>query len=120
MAEPLRDPQALQQQLADFQDLQRQLQFIVGQRQQLSMQVEELKMAQDELSKAEKGSIYQAVGPIMVETTKSDAASMLKERRELFEARIAVLSKQEEKMRPKFDDLRAKLEVALTQNRVSK
>ena len=121
MAEPLRDPQALQKQLNDFQELQRQAQFVIAQRQQLSLQVEEIKMAQDELGKAEKGgTIYQAIGPLMVETTKTDASSTLKERRELFEARITVLAKQEEKIRPQLEELRAKLEAALSQNRVSR
>ena len=120
MAEPLRDPQTLQSQLTEFQELQRQYQFMVSQRQQLSMQVEEIKIAEEELAKAEKGSIYQAIGGLLMETTKSDATSMLKERKELFETRITVLGKQEEKIRPKLEDLRNKLETALSQNKVSR
>ncbi|MCX6772612.1 MAG: prefoldin subunit beta [Candidatus Micrarchaeota archaeon] len=121
MAEPLRDSQTLQSQLGEFQDLQRQYQFMVSQRQQLSMQVEEIKMAEDELAKAEKGgSIYQAIGGLLMETTKADASSTLKERKELFETRITILVKQEEKIRPKLEDLRNKLEAALSQNKVSR
>jgi len=121
MAEPLRDPQTLQQQLTEFQELQRQYQFMVSQRQQLSMQVEEIKMAEEELGKTEKGgSIYQAIGGLLMETTKADASSTLKERKELFETRIIVLTKQEEKIRPKLEDLRNKLEAALSQNKVSR
>ena len=119
MAQPLRDPQLLQQQLSDFQDMQRQMQFIIGQRQQLVLQVEEIKLAEAELAKADKG-IYRAIGPLLVETTKSDASSTLKERRDLFEARIGVLGKQEEKVRPALEALRAKLETALTQNKTVK
>jgi len=114
MAQPLRDPQALQQQLRDFQELQRQMQFILAQRQQLSLQVEEIKLAETEIAKVDKG-IYRAIGPLLVETTKSEANTTLKERRELFETRITVLGKQEEKLRPRLDELRAKLEAALQQ-----
>ncbi|MFA4982990.1 MAG: prefoldin subunit beta [Candidatus Micrarchaeia archaeon] len=117
MAEPLRNAEELQKKLAEFQDMQRQLQMISGQRQQLILQVEEIKMAEEELSKADK-VVYRAVGPLLIETTKTDASSDLKEKKELFEMRVGVLAKQEEKMRPKFDELRATLETALRENRM--
>lgn len=119
MAEPLRDAKMLQQQLGEFQDMQRQMQFIMSQRQQLIMQVEEIKMAEQELGSADK-TVYRAIGPLLVETTKSDASAALKERRDLFEARIGVLAKQEEKLRPALQSLRTKLEAALAQNKVVK
>lgn len=118
MAEPLRNPDELQKQLTEFQETQRQLQFVSAQRQQLSLQVEELKMAEEELGKAEKGTIYRAIGPLLVETTKTDASADLKGKKELFEMRIGVLSKQEDKLRPRFDELRAILEKAIKENRL--
>ena len=118
MAEPLRNPDELQKQLAEFQDIQRQLQFTSGQKQQLQLQVEELKMAEEELGKAEKGGIYRAVGPLLLETTKTEAGADLKGKKELFELRINVLAKQEEKLRPRFDELRAVLEKAIKENRL--
>ena len=45
MAEPIRDPEKLQGQLEEFQNMQRQLQMYSMQRQQLSMQLEVMKMA---------------------------------------------------------------------------
>ncbi|MFA6489465.1 MAG: prefoldin subunit beta [Candidatus Micrarchaeia archaeon] len=118
MAEPLRNPDELQKQLTEFQETQRQLQFVTAQRQQLSLQVEELKMAEEELGKAEKGTIYRAVGPLLMETTKADANADLKGKKELFEMRITVLTKQEDKLRPRFDELRAILEKAIKENRL--
>lgn len=118
VAEPLRNPDELQKQLGEFQELQRQLQFTSGQKQQLQLQVEELKMAEEELSKAEKGGIYRAVGPLLLETTKTEANADLKGKKELFELRINVLAKQEEKLRPRFDELRAVLEKAIKENRL--
>jgi prefoldin beta subunit len=112
MAEPIRNAQELQKQLAEFQDLQRQLQVVIAQRQQLSLQLEEIKSAQIELDKAEKG-IYRYMGPLLIETTKTEAGTDLKEKRDLFEMRVGVLEKQESRLRPKFDELRSTLEKAL-------
>jgi len=114
MAEPLRNIDALQKQIGEFQEMQRQLQFISSQRQQLSMQVEEIKMAEEELAKSEK-SVYRALGPLLMETSKADASADLKGKKELFEMRSGVLAKQEEKLKPRFDELRVSLEKALQQ-----
>lgn len=119
MAEPLRNTAELQKQLNEFQETQRQLQFIAAQRQQLVLQVEEIKIAEGELSKADKG-VYRAIGPLLVETSKSDASSDLKSRKELFEMRVSVLAKQEEKLKPRFEELRSTLEKALRENKLSR
>jgi len=119
MAEPLRNTAELQKQLSEFQDTQRQLQFISAQRQQLVLQVEEIKVAEGELSKSEKG-VYRAIGPLLVETSRADAVADLKSRKELFEMRVSVLAKQEDKLKPKFEELRAVLEKALRENKLSR
>lgn len=117
MAEQLRNADELQKKLSEFQDLQRQLQMVSGQKQQLILQSEEIKMAEGELAKSEKG-IYRFIGPLLIETTKADAGSDLKDKRELFEMRVSVLEKQEAKMRPKYDELRAELEKALREGKL--
>jgi prefoldin beta subunit len=114
MAEPIRDSSALQKQLSEFQDVQRQLQMISAQRQQMLLQLEEVKMAEEEISKSDKG-IYRSIGPLLVESSKSDANADLKERKELFEMRLSVLDKQEAKLKPRFTELRDALEKALSQ-----
>ena len=117
MAEQLRNADELQKKLAEFQDLQRQLQMVSGQKQQLVMQVEEIKMAEAELVKSDK-TVYRYVGPLLIETTKTDASADLTEKRELFEMRVSVLEKQETKMRPKYDELRNELEKALREGKL--
>ena len=117
MAAELRNADDLQKKLAEFQDLQRQLQMVSGQKQQLIMQVEEIKMAESELANSEK-TVYRYVGPLLIETTKADAGADLKEKRELFEMRVSVLEKQETKMRPKYDELRNELEKALREGKL--
>ena len=120
MAEPLRDANALQQQLAEFQDMQRQLQMLAAQRQQFTLQLEEIKMAQEELGKSEKGTIYRSMGPLLIEASKTDAISDLKDRIELLEMRLSVFDKQEAKIKPRFTELRAVLEKALKENKLSR
>ena len=117
MAEPLRDSNALQKQLSEFQDVQRQLQIIAAQRQQMIIQLEEVKMADEELAKSDKG-IYRSVGPLLLETTKADAQADLKEKKELFDMRLSVLEKQEAKFKPRFNELREILETAMRENRL--
>ncbi|MCX6771484.1 MAG: prefoldin subunit beta [Candidatus Micrarchaeota archaeon] len=117
MAEQLRNADELQKNLAEFQDLQRQLQMVSSQKQQLIMQVEEIKMAENELAKSDK-TIYRYVGPLLIETNKTDAGADLKDKRELFEMRVGVLEKQETKMRPKYDELRTGLEKALREGKL--
>lgn len=112
MVEPIRDPEALQSQINEFQNIQQQLQLISMQIQQLKLQIEEIKLAEEELSKANK-SVFRSVGPLLIETTKEEAKENLKNAKETFELRIKYLSKQEEKLRPKYEELRASLEKAL-------
>ena len=116
MAEPIRNAADLQKQLGEFQETQRQFQLMAAQRQQISLQVEEIKIAEGELTKSEKG-IYRAIGPLLIETSKSDAMADLKEKKELFEMRVGVLSKQEEKIRPRLAELRASLEKAIREGK---
>jgi len=118
MAEQLRNADELQKKLMEFQDLQRQLQMVSSQKQQLIMQSEEIKMAESELAKSEKGGIYRYIGPLLIETNKADASADLKDKRELFEMRVSVLEKQETKMRPKYDELRNELEKALREGKL--
>jgi prefoldin beta subunit len=117
MAEQLRNADELQKKLAEFQDLQRQLQMVSGQKQQLIMQAEEIKMAEAELAKSDQ-TVYRYVGPLLIETNKTDAGADLKDKRELFEMRVSVLEKQETKMRPKYDELRNELEKALREGKL--
>ena len=117
MAEQLRNADELQKKLAEFQDLQRQLQMVSSQKQQLIMQVEEIKMAESELTKSDK-TVYRYIGPLLIETSKTDAGADLKDKRELFEMRVSVLEKQETKMRPNYDQLRNELEKALREGKL--
>lgn len=111
MTEPIRDPKQMQAAIEEYQGTQRQLQLIMIQKQQLAVQMEEMKNAQDEL-KTSTGGIFQMVGNLMIETTKEAAKKDIIEKLEASEVRTATLGKQEEKLRTKLTDLRRELEKA--------
>jgi len=114
MVEPLRDPKKLQAQVEQFQRMQRQVSLLASQRQQMLMQIEELKMAREYLDGSKEGAqIYKAVGNLLVETDKKGAGKEIVERMEVFEVREKALKKQENSSRQKLEGMRAELEKAV-------
>lgn len=101
----------LQEDLVEFQSLQRQLQVTMLQKQQYAVQLEELKLAGEELTRA-SGSIYRAIGTVIVQTSKEDAKKDVEEKSEAFGMRLGALAKQEEKLRKRLFELRDRLEAA--------
>lgn len=96
----------------EFQGLQQQLQFVVVQKQQSSLQSMELAKALEEVE-ASKGQVYRFAGPVVVQKDKALLVEELKKEKEAIELRQAALSKQEEKMKERFNALRKKLEATL-------
>ena len=101
----------LQDDVVEFQALQRQLQITIMQRQQYSIQLEELKLAGEELDKA-AGTVYRAIGSIIIQAKKEDAKKDLAEKTETFTMRVGMLTKQEEKLKNRLLELKNKLEKA--------
>lgn len=100
--------------IQEFQGLQQQLQFLLVQRQQLSLQVSEVQRAEGEVSKSKKGEqLFRYVGTVLVPKKQEDLAKELKEEREKTQLYINTLQKQEEKIRERLEALRKKLEAEL-------
>lgn len=77
------------------------------------MEVEsgEIGKALEELKKAtESDAVYKSAGNILVRAKKEDLVKDLDERKELSGTRIAVLSKQEQRVRESIKELQVKLE----------
>lgn len=94
---------------ADYQALQEQLQSLALQKAQFTEQREELSMALDEIGKA-KGKVYSAIGGVMVETTKDEAAKSVKERQDSTEMRLSIVGKQYDEAVRKEKALREQIE----------
>lgn len=104
-------PQQLQDKLAQFQNLQNQMQMITMQKQQLFIQSADIDNALGALAKSVAGEkIYKAAGPLLIETNKDESEKRLKEGKELAETRVKMLEKQEKKMSEKLDELKAEIQ----------
>ena len=103
----------LQQQIAQYQQLQQQLQNVTAQRMQMESQLKELKHTAEELAKA-KGGIYRNIGGVMFEVTdKKELADELEESVETMEIRVRGMKNQESALREKFEELGNSINAAM-------
>lgn len=105
----------LQNQIAQFQQLQQQLQSVLSQKFRLEAQLREAQMTVDELGKSpDKVIIYKSVGSLLIRA--SDKSSVLKEveeDKETLEIRIKTLDRQEKSLREKYQVMQDQLSKAL-------
>ncbi|MFQ6068288.1 MAG: prefoldin subunit beta [Candidatus Bathyarchaeia archaeon] len=103
-------PPQVQERLLRLQQLQRTLQTVLAQKQQVELELTETEQALTELGNLTKNAvIYKSIGSLLVKSQKSKVESELKERKELLNTRVEVLSKQEERLRSQLNQLQAKL-----------
>ncbi|MDD4255026.1 MAG: prefoldin subunit beta [Methanofollis sp.] len=104
----------VQQQLAMLQQIQQQLQTIVGQKAQYEMAVKETNRAAEELKEvADDAPVYVNVGTVMMQKGKEKVLAELQEKAETLGLRIASLEKQEKVMQTKFEQLQSQVKQAL-------
>lgn len=107
----------LQNQIAQFQQLQQQLQSVLSQKFRMEAQLRETQMTIDELNKsAEDVAIYRNVGSLLIKA--NDKTSVLKDvedDKETLEIRIKTLDRQEKAMRDKYNAMQEQLSKALGQ-----
>jgi prefoldin beta subunit len=104
-------PPQIQQRLLRLQQLQQTMQGVMAQKQQLSLQLNEVENASSELEKlTETAVIYKSIGALLVKAEKDKVAAELTERKELLKMRVDVLAKQEERLKTQVKDLQDKLQ----------
>ncbi|MBI4406851.1 prefoldin subunit beta [Candidatus Micrarchaeota archaeon] len=106
----------LRKQLQEFQNIQGQLQMLSMQFQQLKFQQAETEKAMQEVEKND-GPFYRMVSNILVEKDKTSLKKELGEEKDAIDLRTSTFKKQEERLKPKFDELRKKIEQAAKQFR---
>lgn len=106
-------PKEVQDKIAQFQGFQNQLQMITMQKQQLMLQSADIDNALAELEKVTGGDIYEAVGPLLIETNKENTEKKLRDNRETVSARIKILERQEQKLSSRLNELKAELQSLL-------
>ena len=104
-------PPQIQQRLLRLQQLQQNLQGVMAQKQQLTMQLTETENATKELEKlADDAVVYKSIGALLVKAEKAKVSEELTERKELVKMRVDVLAKQEERLRTQVKELQEKLQ----------
>ena len=104
-------PPQIQQRLLRLQQLQQSLQGVMGQKQQLEMQLSEVEHAVSELAKLDETAvIYKSIGALLVKSEKDKVTKELTERKDLVKMRVDVLTKQDERLRTQVKDLQEKLQ----------
>jgi prefoldin beta subunit len=105
----------LQNQIAQFQQVQQQLQSVLSQKFRMEAQLREAQMTIDELNKAaEDVAIYRNVGSLLIKA--SDKTSVLKDvedDKETLEIRVKTLDRQEKALRDKYNTMQDQLSKAL-------
>lgn len=107
---------AVQQQIAQFQQIQKQLQIIAQQRIQFEMQLRETENAAKELEelKEKDTEVYKNIGNLIIKTKKEKLVSELKEKKEALEITIKKFKNQEEMYQNRLKELQKELQSALS------
>ena len=105
----------LQNQIAQYQQMQQQLQVYATQRVQLEAKLREVEQTLEELAKlTDETPVYRSIGVLLVKTTDRESLRKeLEETRETLTVRIKTLQKQEKAVGEKFEELSAKIQSAL-------
>jgi prefoldin beta subunit len=105
----------LQNQIAQFQQLQQQLQTVMSQKIRMDAMLKEMEMTIEELKKAEaEAVVYKSVGSLMIKV--ADTPALLKEieeDKETTEIRVKSLDRQEKMLKDKFQSVQEQLNRAL-------
>ena len=105
----------LQNQIAQYQQLQNQLQVLASQRMQLEAKLREIESTLEELEKiSDKTPVYKSIGMLLVRQDGKDALKTeLQEHKETLAIRVKSLQKQEKSLSERYEDLANKIQAAL-------
>ncbi|MDI6708125.1 MAG: prefoldin subunit beta [Candidatus Thermoplasmatota archaeon] len=100
-------PKKIEHQLAQYQELQRQAQIMIAQRQQLELQMRESERAIEELDKlSDDKPIYKSIGSLLIRVkSREGIIKELKEEKETAEVRAKTLDRQIERLRERLNTL---------------
>ncbi len=103
-------PPQVQERLLRLQQVQRNLQAIMAQKQRVDLELAEIGQAATELTAlTEEAVIYKSIGSLLIKSGKAKVETDLKERKEILDTRVEVLTKQEERLRTQLNQLQTKL-----------
>lgn len=105
----------LQNQIAQFQQVQQQLQQIMSQKYRMEAQMREMEMTVDELKKAAVDApVYKNVGSLMVMVKDKEALlHEIEDDKETTEVRVKSLDRQEKMLKDKYQVMQEQISRAL-------
>jgi prefoldin beta subunit len=104
-------PPQVQERLLRLQQLQQTLQSVLGQKQQVELELAEINQASGELEKLQDDAVvYKATGSLMIKAERPKVLADLTERKDLLNTRAGILTKQEERLRAQVKDIQTKLQ----------
>ncbi len=106
----------VQNQIAQFQQLQQQLQAVLNQKFQMDAQMKEMVRTTEELKKSpEDVVIYKSIGALLFKAeSKETILKDIEESRETVEVRLKSLERQEKALRDRYQSLQDQLNKALS------
>jgi len=109
-------PPQIQNQLAQIQQLQQQAQALLNQKNQIEMMLRENEAAVKELEASDEGAvIYKSVGDVLFRADRNKLIEDLKEKKDVLDLRLKTLTKQEERIQTRFNQLQEQLKQSLGQ-----
>jgi len=105
----------LQNQIAQYQQLQNQLQVLGSQRVQLEAKLREIEGTLEEMAKIKDDTpVYKSIGMLLVrQDDREGLKKELEEHKETLTIRVKSLQKQEKALTQRYEDLATKIQAAL-------
>ena len=104
-------PEKVKEQVMRLQQLQNTLQALVLQRQSAELELRNVERAIEELEKtSDDAVVYKSAGPLLVRRDKESLVKELSERKEILNARLKVLERQEERTRERIRELQSSVQ----------
>jgi len=108
-------PEKVKEQVMRLQQLQNTLQALVLQRQSAELELRNVERAIEELEKtSDDAVVYKSAGPLLVKRDKESLVKELNERKEILNARLKVLERQEERTRERIRELQSSVQRELS------
>jgi prefoldin beta subunit len=104
----------VQNQIAQFQQLQQQLQALVNQKYQMDVQLKEMQRTVEELNKAPADvTVYKSAGSLLIKAqSKEELLQEIEESKETLEIRVKSLDRQEKSLRDRYTQLQEQISKA--------
>lgn len=113
-------PENIQHQLNQFQQLQQQAQAVTMQIQNVEIQLQETEKAIEELKKTDESTeVFKQAGTLLIKVNYADALSDMEEKIETLKLRKQTMSRQEERVMKKLNEMQSSIQAAVDGNLAS-